>query len=913
MSTDDQLRREVDLLGRMFGDVVRRFEGEEAFNLVEEVRRLARQFASGDANAADQLGGLLHGLSLEQLRTVVRAFSTFLELANLAEDRQRVRTLRRRERESYPAPHKESIEEVIDTLHRRDFSAAALEDLLRRIDVELVFTAHPTEAKRKSLRSKLRAIRRIMNELDSDQLLPSEAKQLDTQLRGELIKLWQTDLIRPSRPTVELEVNRGLSFQPVLWATVPKVLNELRESVATSYPGNDVEIPPVLRFGSWMGGDRDGHPFVTPEITAQTCQWLRKAALDSHLENRRVLADSLSISRRQSPACQKIEDEIESACRKWSPLVQALEGHGVQESYRRWLRIIRWRLEQTAAVELTGPMPDGHYGSPAELAADVELIRQVLLEDGNTEVATSEVQAWIDQISVFGFHTARLDVRQHAGVYREVMEEIWKANGLMSNAGSPSESERQDLLSSRLDPRNAKLPDVPSARMTETLELFRTLRRIARRYGMSALGGHVVSMTREPSDLLTVLWFWKWSMATDGGDAADAELRLPIVPLFETISDLERAGDILATLLDNSAYREWLDAQGDRQIVMIGYSDSTKDGGYLAACWNLQRVQSDLHAVAEARGVKLTFFHGRGGSLGRGGGPAARAILSLPTPAFDGSLRLTEQGEILAERYDDPHVAFRHLEQVLWSVLVACTKGAAATPVAWGKQMDAFASSSFEAYRRLIDHPSFGRFFRTVTPITDIEGLQIASRPARRAASDRIEDLRAIPWVFAWTQCRCLIPAWYGLGSAIAEALEAAPDKLPEIRRMYHDWPFFRATIDNAVLAVAKSNLPVFRRYAELAGDDLGCRDIESMIETEWRLTDEVLRKITDCSELLDDVPWLKRSIAFRNGYVDPLNLIQVELQARARATEDAATEPDLAHVRQLAVKGVAAGMRTTG
>ncbi len=429
---------------------------------------------------------------------------------------------------------------------------------------------------------------------------------------------------------------------------------------------------------------------------------------------------------------------------------------------------------------------------------------------------------------------------------------------------------------------------------------------------MGALGGHVVSMTREPSDLLTVLWLWKWSEQTDGGHPRDAELRLPVVPLFETISDLERAPEILATLLDNAVYREWLADLGDRQIVMIGYSDSTKDGGYLAACWNLQRAQADLHEVAAARGVKLTFFHGRGGSLGRGGGPAARAILSLPTPAFDGSLRLTEQGEILAERYDDPKVAFRHLEQVLWSVLVASTQGTLPIPDEWRSHLDDFTTTSLAAYRRLVEHPSFGKFFREVTPIADIEGLQIASRPSRRVATDRIEDLRAIPWVFAWTQCRCLIPAWYGLGAAIGEFLDESPDSVDQLRSMYKEWPFFRATIDNAVLAVAKSNLPVFRHYAELTGNDPGCCEITSMIEAEWRRTGDALRAATASAELLDDVPWLKRSIIFRNGYVDPLNLIQVELQHRARTSNDEQPK-DLTHLQQLTVKGVAAGMRTTG
>jgi phosphoenolpyruvate carboxylase len=913
MSIDEPLRREIDQLGRMFGDVIRRFEGETAFALIEDVRRLARWTTECDAAAAGQLRGLLRGLSLEELRVIVRAFSTFLELANLAEDRQRVRTLRRREEESHPLPAKESVPAAIESLRQRNLSAADVQSLLDRIHVELVFTAHPTEAKRKSLRSKLRAIRELLAEIETPGLLPSETEHLGAELRGELIKLWQTDFIRPSRPTVSLEVHRGLSFQPVLWATVPKVFRDLREATSASFAGSEIEIPQVLSFGSWMGGDRDGHPFVTAEITAQTCQWLRSAAIASHLELRRALADSLSISRRQSPACDRLEERIAMALDEWPDLVGELEGHGIQESYRRWLRVVRWRLERTAVVELNGHSPAGCYHSAEEFTADVRAIRDVLVAEGNTEVATNEVQTWLDQIAVFGFHTARLDIRQHAAVYREVMEAIWRSAGLILQDGVPAEQERQRLLSGEFDPRSANMPAEPDAKTAETLALFQTLRRVARRFGMSALGGHIVSMTREPSDLLTVLWLWKWSEQTDGGDPRDAELRLPIVPLFETISDLERASDILGTLLENSVYRDWLRALGNRQIVMIGYSDSTKDGGYLAACWNLQRVQTELHRVAAAHGVKLTFFHGRGGSLGRGGGPAARAILSLPTPAFDGSLRLTEQGEILAERYDDPQVAGRHLEQVLWSVMTASSQSTSELPDDWTKLMDQIADASFREYRRLIEHPAFGRFFRLATPITDIEQLQIASRPARRAASDRVEDLRAIPWVFAWTQCRCLIPAWYGLGAALSESLRSLPSAIDDVRGMYSKWPFFGATIDNAVLAVAKSNRQVFRRYAESAGEDPGCREILAMIEQEWQQTDEALRAVTGCAELLDDVPWLKRSIAARNGYVDPLNLIQIELQRRGRECGEGEQPADLAHLRQLVVKGVAAGMRTTG
>ena len=913
MPGDEQLRREIDQLGRLFGDVIRRFEGEAAFGLIEEVRQLARLTAGGDAAAAERLATRLHAISLEELRIVVRAFSTFLELANLAEDRQRVRTLRGRERQSYPHPHRESVGDAVNSFRERGMSAAEVQSLLRRIHVELVFTAHPTEAKRRSLRSKLRAIRGLLAALDSNHLLQSEEESLRTRLRGELIKLWQTDFIRPHRPTVELEVNRGLSFQPALWLTVPKIYGALRTALATDFPDDPMAVPRLLSFGTWIGGDRDGHPFVTPGITAQSCEWLRAAALQSHLAACRELADSLSISRRQAPACKLLEERIETVCEHWPELIDKLAQQGIHEVYRRWLQVIRWRLERTAAVQLFGPPPDGCYTTADELAADVTEIRSALLDGKNTEVADHEVQAWLDQIHVFGFHTARLDIRQHSAVYRDVILELWQAAGLIQGPRSLTEPDRQRLLTSSLDTAgNIEFAEL-SANTMETLDLFRTVRRIARAFGMHALGGHVVSMTSQPSDLLTILWLWKWSEQTDGGDARDAALRLPIVPLFETIADLRRAPEILGAGLDNPVYREWVRAQGDRQIVMIGYSDSTKDGGYLAACWELQCAQRELHAVAEDRAVKLTFFHGRGGSLGRGGGPTARAILSLPIATFDGSLRLTEQGEILAERYDDPQIAYRHLEQVLWSVMMGVTQTATATLSTWPQLMDQLADTSFRAYRQLIEHPAFGRFFRAVTPVADIESSEIGSRPARRAASDRLEDLRAIPWVFAWTQCRCLVPAWYGLGTALGDLFASSDEATKEVGHMYHEWPFFRATIDNAVLAVAKSNWSVFHRYVDLAGGEAGFSEVRALIDGEWQRTEDALRTVTGCAELLDDVSWLKRSIAVRNGYVDPLNLIQAELQYRARQAPDTAQSADFTHVKQLVLKGIAAGMRTTG
>ncbi|QDU56750.1 phosphoenolpyruvate carboxylase [Aeoliella mucimassa] len=917
MPSDQKLREEVDYLGREFGDAFARFEGAEAFELVEAVRAEARRFCDGDETAGEQLAERLAGLSLDQIRIVVKAFSLFLELANLAEDRQRMRVLRERASECYPGPYHESVRAGVATLKDQEFSAEEVQAALEKIDIELVFTAHPTEAKRQSLRSKLRLIRHLLADRDAGNLSQGDVKAIEEKIKLELLKLWQTNLVRPMRPTVLEEVRRGLAIQEPLWRTAPRIIRDLRDAITEYFPDQPVTVPRVLRFGSWMGGDRDGHPHVTSDITLQTVLWLRHAAVEAHLDTCKRLLESLSMACSHTHSCDDLLTQTESACENWPALQAELEGLAPEEGYRQWLRVIWWRLEQTRALGLEGPWPDGAYVSSKELAADLELVKSALIETGNVEIASSELQAWLDQITVFGLHFARLDIRQHSEVYKSVIEEIWRATRLIGD-GELTEERRMEVLQQTLPVAPNLSPVEVSSIARETLQLFRVLRRIARRFGMGPLGMHVVSMTHNASDLLNVLWLWKWSERVDGGHPSDPELRLPIVPLLETVSDLQHGSQVLRDALAVTEYREHVRALGDQQTVMVGYSDSTKDGGYLAANWALQLGQIEVFETCKQLGVHVGFFHGRGGSLGRGGGPTARAILSLPGETFDGSLRLTEQGEVLAERYDDTLVAYRHLEQVFWSTLMAATHDYSTDQIdVWRGFGERMAQCSLKAYRSLIEQPGFVSFFRNATPIDGIERLQIGSRPAKRKGSDRIEDLRAIPWVFSWTQCRCLLPAWYGMGTAVAEELKD-PEATAKLQEMYRSWRYFRAMVDNAVLAVSKANMPVFRRYVALAmesaADPEPIERIAEAIYAEHQRTREALEVITGSESLLQDIPWLKRSITVRNRYVDPLNFIQVELLRRTKlkTTDEAAVE-ELDRVSQLAIKGVAADMRTTG
>ncbi len=913
------LRREIDQLGRWFGEAIQRLAGAEGFQLVEHVRSLARRLREGEDAAGDELRSLVAQLDDARLNVVIRAFSIFLELANLAEDRQRIRVLQRRERESYPRPRSESVRDAVAAFHSRGLSTGEVQAIVDRAAIELVLTAHPTEAKRRSVRRILRRIQAALAALDSGDA-PLGSQQLAATVTSQLELLWQTDLLRPFRPTPLQEVERGLAFQSVLWDEAPAVLADLRQALAEFYPKVRSPQTPLVRYGSWIGGDRDGNPFVTPDITRQTLCMLRRATIEKHLAAARMLARSLSISDRQTPPPPSLVGAVRRVAAAWPELAAELERIAPLETYRHWLYAVQWRLRKTADVSLDAAdgtaIPEGAYATASELSVDVQLVADALIATGNRSTVDVEVQPWLDQIRVFSFHTARLDVRQHSSVYRDAFTELWRANGMAGDSESLDEAIRERTLAETLDLAATVAVDGLSPASGEMFEMFRVLRRAARRFGMAAIGEHVISMTQRPSDVLAVLWCWRWSEGVDGGDERDRDMLLPVVPLFETIGDLRDAAQTLRTLLATPIYRAHVRALGDRQTVMIGYSDSTKDGGYMAAQWALYAAQRDLQQVAEDFGVALTFFHGRGGSLGRGGGPAARGILSLPTLAASGSLRLTEQGEVLAERYDNPEIAHRHLEQVAWSMLTAVSRSSQVCPTEWTDAMQAFAAASLAAYRRLVDHESFGDFFRSVTPVHEIERLPMGSRPAKRKTSNRIEDLRAIPWVFSWTQCRALIPAWYGLGAGYAELVAAQPDAAALLPAMYREWPYFAAAIDNAALALAKSNMRVFREYVRLGAGAPEFAELGERIDREYAGSRRAILAIVGRQELLDDVPWLQRSIQVRNGYVDPLNFIQAELlgrRASRNANGDEASLAALEHLAHLTIKGVSAGMRTTG
>ena len=919
MVNNELLRRDVRTLGDMLGDVIRELAGESTLERVEEIRKVARERRSGVAEGECELTRLIEALDEPAARDVTRAFSIFFDLANIAEDRHRVRILRSREMERHPQPRSESIGDAIGKLKEAGFTPVETQSALDRLAIELVFTAHPSEAKRRSLRVKLRRMRQALEDLDLTDLLPRERQKLENLLRTEMTVLWQSEFLRPTRPTVLQEVRRGLTIAPRLWEVVPGIYGDMRRALEVCYPGVEFRLPVFLKFGSWIGGDRDGHPHVTHDVTAQTLLWLREAAVKAHLAQCRQLAEFLSISANESTIGTKLNDEFEAASTKWPILKERVQAIPAAETCRLWLAVIEWRLEQSFGTSVSEALPDGAYRDGAELEIDVLKLIESLRGLGSRRLIANELLPWLDLVRVFGLHMNRLDVRQDARRHIEVMTEVFAKAGVTENFEALSEDERQAVLA-RTMPWKEEIPhEGLSPHVVETLQLFRLLHSAMVTFGPNCLGSHIISLTSTPSDMLSVLWLWRWAQTVGnppGTDVANLEDQLAISPLFEKIGDLKRGPETLEAILKQPLYASHVAKLGSRQIVMVGYSDSTKDGGYLAACWGLYRSQSELQRTADRYGVKLTFFHGRGGSLGRGGGPAARGIYSLPPEALDGSLRLTEQGEVLAERYDDDQIAYRHLEQVTSATLLASALPARTAKPAWSVVMEQLSRRSYDAYRELVDQPGFIEFFSSATPIDEIESLNIGSRPARRRGERTLADLRAIPWVFSWTQNRSMIPAWYGLGTALTEIMDHRPGEWQTIYEMFRQWPFFQATIENAALALAKADTFISSRYADLVENQEVRQRIGSMIDAERERSRRTILALTGGSDLLSTTPWLQASIDARNPYIDPLNLIQIELVQRRRGLPAETPPEDAERLRgllRLTVQGIAAGMRTTG
>ncbi len=914
-SERDLLSEDVHRLGDLLGDTLVEQEGRPLFDLVEEVRALAKAHRAGDEAAGERLLQRIEGLPLAESRGVLKAFASYFKLVNLAEERERVRVLRRREREaaSSGGPVTETIEAAVRELHDSGVLQDELAGLLGRLLIQPVFTAHPTEAKRRTMLTKLARIAEVLRAFDLDAKTPEEERAAQEALREELVSLWQTEETRAYRPDAMDEVRNGLYyFETTLYDLAPEVAASLERAVARHYPGTTVPER-FLRFASWIGGDRDGNPTITVATTEQALRAHHELALRLLRRGIERLHGHLSTTERLG-----VDEALLSSLER-DALAFPDEAKGSEERYRRQpyrqkLRYVYRKLGATLEASARPWRVDhasvpGVYREASELVADLRLLQASLAAHRGERLASGRLGTLVRQAEIFGFHLASLDLRQTSDRHTSALAEVLGRYGIATGYAGMSEDERTELLTREV---LAGRPFAPhrldfSPETCETLDLFRLVRRAHERVGPLAIESYVVSMTRGPSDLLAVLLMARDAGVSDG---------LDLVPLFETVADLHRAPGTLERLFANPAYARHLAARGGAQTVMVGYSDSNKDGGYLTANWELHLAQRTIAAVCARHGVRLTLFHGRGGTVGRGGGPTNRAILAQPPESLGGRLRFTEQGESVTNRYADPTLARRHLEQLVHAVLVAGGRRPTGTPSrggAWEHALNELSPVAERAYRALVhDRPELVRYLHAATPIQEIDRLNLGSRPARRSAQSGLADLRAIPWVFAWTQSRVGLPGWYGLGSALQGWAGDDASRWALLGTMYREWTFFKTLVDNAQLALRGADMLIARVYATLAAEPDRAA-IFPELEREYRRTESALCRLTGQKDLLDEAPWLKRSIRVRNPYIDPMNYVQVALLRRLRAQPDTPEAEQIQDAVRLSVNGVAAGLRSTG
>ena len=920
---DLPLRDDIRLLGRLLGDTVREQEGEEVFAIVERIRQISVRFDRElDPAARAELEAILNDLPRDTMISVVRAFSYFLHLANIAEDQHHIR--RRRAHDLMGSvPRDGSLAHALDRLQEAGVPVESVRDFFANALVSPVLTAHPTEVSRKSILQCQHEIAALLDQRDRMQLTPEEQADNDLTLRRSVLTLWRTRMLRPNRLAVVDEIKNGISYyDDTFFAELPRLYGQLQDLLSKRFPEQDWQLPPFFRVGSWIGGDRDGNPFVTAEILKTALRLQSTAAIDFYLGEIHALGAELPLS-------QMLIDV--------SPELEALAAHSPDHSphrsdepYRRALTGIYARLAATAksldqhealrhAVGEARP-----YGTAGELQADLEVLADSLAQHGAALVAGGRLRRLVRAVQVFGFHLAPIDLRQNSDVHERTVAELLTRAGRvpsMLTYATLDEDARISLLAAEIDcPRPLYSPYAEYSDETNgELAIFFAARELRVRYGAAALPNVIISKTDSASDLLEVALLLKEAgLLTPGATLGEKPtLALNIIPLFETIDDLRNSAGVMKRLFDDETYRQLLTSRGDEQEVMLGYSDSNKDGGFLTSGWELYKAEVELAGVFSAAGVRLRLFHGRGGSVGRGGGPSYQAILAQPDGAVSGQIRITEQGEVISSKYSNPEVGRRNLEILAAATLEATLLDLehAAEPQAWRGIMERLSGLAFKAYRGLVyETDGFNRYFRESTPISEIAGLNIGSRPASRKASERIEDLRAIPWVFSWAQCRLMLPGWYGFGSAVEAWLDEHPDGLETLRRMYGNWPFFRSLLSNMDMVLAKADLAIASRYAELVSDVALRNEVFGRIRAEFERTKRHLLAIEQQDELLADNPLLRRSIRNRFPYMDPLNHLQVELLRRHRAGES--TEPPDERVRRgihLSINGVAAGLRNSG
>jgi phosphoenolpyruvate carboxylase len=898
------LRRDVRSLGILLGRVLVEQEGESFFDVVEQLRRLLIQHRETPTGQGDPPGerdqslmgrarDIIRGLSIEDAYRITKAFAIYFELTNLAETNHRKRRRRAAYMQAGRAPAEGSFRGTLARMKAAGVSRDSMLKSLSRVQVTPVFTAHPTEITRHTIRLKRGRIAGCLERLDQLPLSDADARELEALIMAEITALWQTDEVRLNKPTVRDEIHMGLDYFPmVLFETLPRLFAELGDSVLDVYGVRD-EVPEVLSFGSWIGGDRDGNPFVTADSTREALDMARQVVIDHYIGETTRLIGQLSMSTRRIGISEGLErrareydGRLGEKYSRWKRITGA-------ESYRHFLEflIARLRFSRKASKHELA------YKAPHEFAVDLTLIRDSLAANHGERLAEL-VSPLLRKVQTFGFHLHTLDVRQNARVHAQALADL-------AAAGRPSG-------------QPGHLPAEMSSASVELLETFRSIAELKKTHSAKAIRNFVISNTQSEHDIFAVL-----RLAAIGGVSIAAGARagthdedpgLMPVPLFESIEALRASPTIMRRVWKAPEYQPLLDSWGRKYEVMLGYSDSNKDGGMLTSTWELHKAQHELHEAARECGVDLRLFHGRGGTVGRGGGPTHFAILAQPAGDFNGEIRITEQGEVLSWKYADPVLAEWNLEVMIAACLEASTMPAQTseeTEQRWKQAMETMSHDAFACYRKHIaENAEVLEYFEQSTPVNELENARIGSRPARRAATRNLDDLRAIPWVFGWMQSRHAVPAWFGVGHALESFSNRNPANADLLREMMQAFPMFASLLRNVEIALSKADFAIARLYAELVPDAAMGDRVFGMLREEFERTCRQVLLVKGQQVLLEKNPVLGRSVRLRNPYVDPLSLIQVDLLRRKRA---GAPDPSLDYAIGATMNGIAAGLHNTG
>ncbi|WP_433579208.1 phosphoenolpyruvate carboxylase [Nocardia brasiliensis] len=908
------LRDDIRFLGGVLGDTIRDHEGPEVFDLIEQVRIEAFRVRRAEVDRS-AVAEMLDGVDIAVALPLIRAFSYFVLLANLAEDIQRDRRRAAHEAAGEP-PQDSSLAATYRKLDAAALDGAEVADLLADALVSPVITAHPTETRRRTVFDAQTRITELMRLRQRYTETERQRADFEQQIRRQVLSLWRTALIRLARLRIQDEIAVGLRYYDItLFDVIPAINAEVRAALRSRWPGVELLPRPILRPGSWIGGDRDGNPYVTADVVRQAGQQAATVAFSRYLRDLVELEKVLALSVRLVPVTPAVAALAEAGYPE--PATHA------DEPYRRALHRIRGRLTATAVRALGAVPADGldvgaePYRTPQDALDDLDAVDASLRASGDDLLADHRLAALRHAIETFGFHLQGLDMRQNSEIHEQVVAELLAWAGVHADYASLSEPERVELLAAELRTRRPLLG--PHARLSELarkeVDIVCAARDVVSTFGSEAVPNYIISMCTSVSDMLEAALLLKEGGLLDPGEPdGPPSCSVGIVPLFETIEDLAAGAATLAAALDVPVYRDLVVARGMRQEVMLGYSDSNKDGGYLAANWALYRAELELVEVARKSGIRLRLFHGRGGTVGRGGGRSYDAILAQPAGAVRGALRLTEQGEVIAAKYAEPGAAHRNLESLIAGTLESTlldVEGLGPDAEPSYELMDELAERARAAYARLVhDTPGFVEYFRQSTPVAEVGDLNIGSRPASRKPTNSVADLRAIPWVMSWSQARVMLPGWYGTGTALEEWIGDDPQRLATLTDLYERWPFFRTVLSNLAQVLAKSDLDIAARYAELV-DDVALREqIFGMIKDEHARTIRMHAAVTGNDHLLADNPSLAESIHNRFPYLEPLNQMQVQLLRRLRAGDDSEL---VKRGILLTMNGLATALRNSG